>query len=275
VIGTGGYACWPIMAAAARMGIPTAVHESNSLPGLAVRRLQKKVDRIWINFDATRNLLDVKDRVVRVGNPLRSDFGALTKEDARARMGLKDGQRLILSFGGSLGSTGVTGAALDLMENLVAADESIVHIHATGKGRYESVLEDFRARGLEAHKNCRVVDYIYDMPVAMSAADLVIARAGAMTISEISLMKKASILVPSPFVADNHQYKNAKVLADAEATVLIEEKTLTDGTLREAVERLLKTPAEMKRLGENVAQFADVDANKTIWMEILQILNKA
>jgi UDP-N-acetylglucosamine--N-acetylmuramyl-(pentapeptide) pyrophosphoryl-undecaprenol N-acetylglucosamine transferase len=275
VIGTGGYACWPIMAAAVRMGIPTAVHESNSLPGLAVRRLQKKVDRIWINFDATRELLDVTDRVVRVGNPLRSDFGALGKEEARARMGLRDGQRLILSFGGSLGSSGVTGAALEVMEKLVAGNEKLVHIHSAGKGNYEEALADFRARGLSAHGNCQLVDYVYDMPVAMAAADIVIGRAGAMTISELALMKKASILIPSPYVADNHQYKNAKTLADADATILIEEKTLKEGTVYAAVERLLNSPEELDRLGSNIEQFADVDANRTVWMEILQLLGKA
>lgn len=275
VIGTGGYACWPIMAAAVRMGIPTAVHESNSLPGLAVRRLQKKVDRIWVNFDATRDLLDVKDRVVRVGNPLRSDFGALDRAEARARMGLRDGQRLILSFGGSLGSVGVTGAALDMMEKLVAENGELIHIHAAGKANYEAALEDFRARGLASHGNCRLVDYVYDMPVAMAAADIVIGRAGAMTISELALMKKASILIPSPYVADNHQYKNAKTLADADATILIEEKTLGEGCVREAVERLLNSPEEMRRLEENIVQFADADANRTIWMEILRLLDRA
>lgn len=275
VIGTGGYACWPLMAAAARMGIPTAVHESNSLPGLAVRKLQRKVDRIWVNFDATKSLLKVKDRVVRVGNPLRSDFGALGKEEARARLGLGEGQRLILSFGGSLGSSGVTGAAFDVMEKLVAGNEKMIHIHAAGKANYEAALEDFRMRGLEAHKNCRLVEYIYDMPVTMSAADLVISRAGAMTISELAQMEKASILIPSPYVADNHQYKNAKTLADAEATVLIEEKTLGEGSVREAVEALLASPEEMEALGKKIAQFADVDANRAIWMEILQLLEKA
>ena len=104
VIGTGGYACWPIMAAAARRGIPTALHESNALPGLAVRKLQEKVDRIWTNFDRTAELLRVRETVRRVGNPLRGGFGGISRSAAQEQLGLRDGERLVLCFGGSLGA---------------------------------------------------------------------------------------------------------------------------------------------------------------------------
>ncbi|MBR2020572.1 MAG: glycosyltransferase, partial [Clostridia bacterium] len=104
VIGTGGYACWPIMAAAARRGIPTAVHESNALPGLAVRQLQGRVDRIWINFSKTAELLRKKEKTVQVGNPLRNGFGGLSKAEARKRLGISEDRFFILSFGGSLGA---------------------------------------------------------------------------------------------------------------------------------------------------------------------------
>ena len=232
------------------------------------------MDRIWINFDATKDQLKVQDRVVRVGNPLRGDFGAIGKEEARARLGLRKDQRLILSFGGSLGSTGVTGAAFGVMEELVAKDDRLIHVHAAGKANYEAALEDFRARGLEPHKNCQLVEYIYDMALYMAAADIVISRAGAMTISELALMKKACIMVPSPYVADNHQYKNAKTLADANAVVLVEEKELVYGALLRETERLLKDADLRASLESNIAAFADTEANRTVWMEILQLLEK-
>jgi len=275
VIGTGGYACWPLMAAAARMKIPTAVHESNAIPGLAVKRLQKKVDRIWINFEGTRALLNTKKQIVRVGNPLRGGFGAISYEEARLRLGINAQQRLILSFGGSLGAEAVTNAVLDMMQKTVAGDQRLLHVHAAGKANYEDARARFVSMGLERYENCQLVDYIYDMPTYMAAADLVISRAGAMTLSELARLRKACILIPSPNVVDNHQYKNAKMIADADAAILIEESRLQGGELNEAARMLLGDDEALCEMQKNVAAFADVDANRVIWMEILQLLKKA
>ena len=274
VIGTGGFACWPIMAAAARRGIPTAVHESNALPGLAVRRLQKKVDRIWINFAHTADLLDEKEKTVQVGNPLRAGFGVLSAREAKAKLGLTRDRILVLSFGGSLGAEAVNRAVIRFMKEHVAHHPEILHIHAAGKRDYEESMRAFRAAGLAEHSNCILLDYIYDMPIRMAAADLVISRAGAMTLSELALMKKASILIPSPHVADNHQYLNAKTLADANAAVLVEEAALGDGALTSAAALLLRDRGERERMGNEIASFADPNANRRIWDEIQQLLKQ-
>ena len=162
VIGTGGYACWPIMAAAARRKIPTAVHESNALPGLAVRRLQGKVDRIWINFAKTKELLKQKKKTVCVGNPLRNGFGGISRTEARARLGLADGQLFLLSFGGSLGAEGVNRAIIDVMKHFCSTQEGIVHMHAAGKRDYALSRELFEKAGLDQSANCKLLDYIYD-----------------------------------------------------------------------------------------------------------------
>ncbi len=268
VIGTGGYASWPLMAAACRMGIPTAVHESNALPGLAIRRLQKKVDRIWLNFEKTRELLKVTDRVVKVGNPLRSGFSAVSYEEARRKLGVRPEQTLILSFGGSLGAEEVNRSAISLMKNVISKEPKLLHIHGAGKRDFEESQKQYREAGLEGRENCVLVDYIYDMPTYMAAADLVVSRAGAMTLSELALMKKPVILIPSPYVADNHQYKNAKTLADACAAVLVEEKELSTGELESAVKRLLTTPGEREILSREIAHFADLRVNDLIWDEI-------
>ena len=274
VIGTGGYACWPIMAAAARMGIPTALHESNAYPGLAVRRLQSKVDRIWINFPETAAAFGNSGKVVCVGNPILQDFSTVNREEARAKLGIKNGQKLILSFGGSNGAEKLNAAVIDFMRSTVAKDKNIIHLHASGKINYEDSRKLFTEAGLDKNENCILRPYIYDMPWQMVAADLVIARAGAMTLSELALMKKACVLVPSPNVAENHQYKNAKALADANAAILVEEKDLGEGGFTKAVCELLASDANLALQQKNIASFARKDACQSIWQDIVNLTNK-
>lgn len=272
VIGTGGYACWPIMAAAVRMGIPTALHESNASPGLAVRRLQRRVGRVWINFDRTRELLHPKARVLRVGNPLRQDFGRLSREDARAQLGIGEEEIFVLSFGGSLGAEDLNRAALRMMRDFSAKHTRIRHLHAAGKRDFEAVQKLFCEYGLDRVSRCRLVDYIYDMPLQMAAADLVISRAGAMTLSELAGMQKPCILVPSPYVTANHQYVNAKTLADAGAAILVEESTLVEDRLTQEAEKLLSSSSSMQSMGECIGRFADVDTAALILADIRELI---
>lgn len=274
VIGTGGYACWPIMAAAARMGIPTALHESNAHPGLAIRRLQNKVDRIWINFPETAAAFGNSSKVECVGNPILQDFSTVDRSVARAKLGICKDQKLILSFGGSNGAEKVNEAVIDLMKKIVANDKTIIHLHASGKINYEDANKLFTEAKLDKTENCILRPYIYDMPWQMAAADLVIARAGAMTLSELALMKKASVLIPSPNVAENHQYKNAKTLADANAATLVEEKELAEGRLAEAVCELLDSVARRREQETNIAKFAREDACQRIWKDIVRMTSK-
>ena len=274
VIGTGGFACWPIMAAAARMGIPTALHESNAHPGLAIRRLQNKVDRIWINFPETAVAFGNSSKVVCVGNPILADFSTVDREEARTKLGIGKDQKLILSFGGSNGAEKLNAAVIDFMKSTVANENNLIHLHASGKINYEDSIKLFNEAGLEKHSNCILRPYIYDMPLQMVAADLVIARAGAMTLSELALMKKACVLVPSPYVAENHQYKNAKALADANAATLVEEKELEEGTLTKAVCELLASNTRLSEQQKNIASFAQKDASQRIWQDILRMTSK-
>ncbi len=274
VIGTGGYACWPIMAAATRMGIPTAVHESNSIPGLAIRRLQSKVDAIWVNFPRTAEHISAKEKTAIVGNPLRREFATVSYEDARRKLGIKPNERYILSFGGSLGARGVSLAVLDLMRDYSAQMPNVRHLHATGKDDFAEIKRRFDEYELREDAGCVLTDYIYDMPLQMAAADLVISRAGAMTLSELARMKKCAILIPSPNVAENHQYHNAKEFADASAAVLVEEKALADGRLTDAVRALLSDDGRMKKMQDAVATFAPDDPNRIIWERIVALTKK-
>ncbi|MBQ9805428.1 MAG: UDP-N-acetylglucosamine--N-acetylmuramyl-(pentapeptide) pyrophosphoryl-undecaprenol N-acetylglucosamine transferase [Clostridia bacterium] len=274
VIGTGGYASWPIMKAAADRGIPTAIHESNAIPGMTVKRLQKHVDMIWTNFEATANDLKTQDKVHRVGNPLRAQFDHCTAEQAKKELGFSADQRLLLSFGGSMGASTVNSAVLELMKEFSAKNPNVIHVHATGKRDFESTRARFCELGLDAYSNCRIVDYIYQMPLYMSASDAVISRAGAMTVSELAHQQKPAILIPSPFVADNHQFKNAKALADRNAAILVEEKDLSSNALTDAVERLFQDTALCETLKRNIAEFSDPDVGRHIWKDIQALLEK-
>jgi len=274
VIGTGGFASWPIMKAAALRGIPTAVHESNAIPGMTVKKLQKCVDRIWTNFEVTASYLKPSQKIHRVGNPLRAQFGSCSAEAAKQELGIKPGQQLLLSFGGSLGAEAVNRAVLELMQKLSANHPEVVHVHATGKRDYEECRRQFCTAGLEQSPNCHLVDYIYQMPLYMTAADVVISRAGAMTISELAHLQKPAILIPSPNVVDDHQLKNAHALADVNAAVLVEEKDFANGALTVAVENLLFDRAKQSEIRQNIAGFSDPDVGKHIWNDIQELLRK-
>lgn len=274
VIGTGGYACWPVLKAASALGVPTAVHESNAIPGLAIRKLQGCVDRIFVNFRQTEKYIDAKEKVMYVGNPLRTGFENITYEKAREELRIKKNQKIVLSFGGSLGAHKINEAVFNFMNSYAKEHQNVLIFHATGNYDFKEFSEKFRDMGLEKYPNLRLMEYIHDMPLRMSAADVVICRAGAMTISELAMMKKACIMIPSPNVVDDHQYKNAKVLADAGAAVLLEEAYMNDEIFFEAVEELIKDNAKRRSLCENIAQFANADANRLIFDEISKLAVK-
>ena len=275
VIGTGGYVSWPILVAASKEGIPTLVHESNVYPGLAVRKLQKHVDKVLLNFEETKKYLKVADEedLVCVGNPLRNGFKTVKKEAARKKLGIPLDAKVLLSYGGSRGAGKINQTVLGLMKEYDAKKTDVVHIHATGDIGREEFNKEFLSLGLDMLGNVEVHEYINDMPTVMAAADLVICRAGAMTLSEIAMMKKAAIFIPSPNVVDNHQYKNAKMLADKNSAVVIEEKDLSVELLCRTVSRLLENDSEREQMSANVGQFAVEDANKRIYDEMIELVS--
>lgn len=280
VVGTGGYVSWPVVKAAADMGIPTALHESNAIAGVAVKMLQKYVDRIYLNFEKTGETLTCdKSKLMKVGNPVMGGFSSLTREEARAKLGIPDKYKyIILSYAGSMGAEKVNDAVLCLMREFTAKHPEVYHIHATGSIELELCTSQFKEMGLDKCENIELCEYIYDMPVKMAAADLTINRAGAMTISELAITGKAAIFIPSPNVAENHQYKNAKVLADAGAAGLYEEKDLTDGAkpLIAEVEKLLSDEGEAIRneMQEKIGQFAVPESNKLIYQDLCELVKK-
>ncbi len=275
VIGTGGYVCWPLLKAAASLGIPTAIHESNAIPGVAVRMLAKYVDRIYVNFDATADALGevYRDKVVKVGNPIKAEFSTLDYNKARDTLGITGKYNgFLLSYGGSMGAEKVNDEMLDFMRDYSKSHPELLHIHATGAIEYEAAMAKAKEYGLLDTENLRIQEYIYDMPTLMAAADVVVSRAGAMTLSELAALKKCCVLIPSPHVADNHQYKNAKVLADAGAALLFEEKELTPGILYSALSELVAVKEKRNEMSERIQKFALPDANKSIYLDLMNMI---
>ena len=274
VIGTGGYVCWPALKVAAKMGIPTMAHESNARPGLAIKQLQGGLDKILVNFKDTGKYVKNQGKVVHVGNPIRGGFGGIDYSAAREKLGIKNDEKYVLAFGGSLGALRINEMMLDYMGNSASHNEKVICHLATGRYYYKDFSNRFTEAGLNEYKNLSMMEYIHDMHVRMSAADVIVCRAGAMTISELAMMKKACVIIPSPNVVDNHQYKNAKVLADHNATVLLEEKNLTVDSFADAINSLIEDQSKREELSKNIVEFANTDANKLIYDEIIGLIKK-
>lgn len=236
VIGTGGYASYPMVRTASKAKIPTMIHESNLVPGLTTKMLTPYASRVLVGFEACRTEYPEPGAVVVTGTPVRGDFFTLTKQEAKKALGLDENRRLIVSFWGSLGATGMNAQMAQMMA-LEAAHQPFDHIHATGQAGYEGFDIQLKTLGvsLERTPALQVKPYIHNMATVMAAADLVICRAGASTLSELAALGLPAILVPSPYVTNNHQEKNARALeAGGGAVVITEEKSTAQGLFQVA-----------------------------------------
>ena len=272
VIGTGGYVCYPLIRAAAALGVPTALHESNVQPGMAVRMLADKTDLLFLNFEQSRQYLKHPEKAMCVGNPLRFSPGQLTKAQARTKLGIPQDVLYLLSLGGSMGAEQVNFCMLDVMEQYSAKQPDVFHLHGTGSIEWDVCKKLFAQKGLNHSKNLVLCEYIDDMPIHLAAADLVINRAGSITLSELALCGKPSILIPSPNVTDNHQFRNACVLRDAGAAIVIEEKDLHAKTLAAEIDRLLRNPKQLQKMAESAASLAVPDAAEKIYFALTRLL---
>ncbi|MBR7117345.1 MAG: undecaprenyldiphospho-muramoylpentapeptide beta-N-acetylglucosaminyltransferase [Clostridia bacterium] len=245
VIGTGGYVSWPVLRAGIKHKLPTLIHESNAYPGLVTRMLAKHVSAVMLGFDSARTHLPGGSNAVTVGNPVRDGFGSIKKREARKRLGIKDSETLILSFGGSLGSERMNSVILELISK-GACGATVVH--ATGKRYFEAIKRTHPE--LVRDRGSRIMPYISDMPLWLSAADLAITRSGAITLAELCEAGIPSILIPSPNVSDDHQYKNALAMSEMGASLVIKESELGEERLRSEIERLLKDKTALIHMGK-------------------------
>ena len=263
VVGFGGYVSGPVLRMAAKLGIPTAIHEQNAYPGVTNKALAKRVDRVMLTVQAAEKYLKPKHPCVLTGLPVRGEIVEADRDFARAELGL-DARPMVLSMGGSLGARAVNEAVVELIA-AKAADADCYFNHAYGQyGKW--VPDKLREKGVDpdALENVTVREYITDMDRCLAAADLVICRAGASSLSEFEAVGRASILIPSPNVAENHQFHNAMALVRNDAAVIIEEKDLTGERLTEEVNALLRDPERLRTLGENAKKMAIPDTVERI-----------
>lgn len=264
VVGFGGYVSGPVVRMAAKLGIHTAIHEQNAYPGITNKALAKEVDKVMLTTENAEKYLEPKNPPVITGLPVRGEMLKADRAVSRAELGVRDNQKLILSMGGSLGAEAINNAMVDL----IAANhtnKNLYFLHAMGQfGLW--VPDKLKEKGVDPDKaeNVEIREYINDMARCMSAADIVICRAGASSLSEIEALGKASILIPSPNVAENHQYHNAMALVEKDAAVLIEEKNLTAESLEEVFSSLINDEEKIKTLAENAKKLAITDAKEKI-----------
>lgn len=262
VIGTGGYVCYPVLRAAAARGITTVLHESNARAGKAARALAPHTDLVLIRSRAAERDLAKAKRIVVSGNPLRRAFYTLNRDEARRKLGLKKSELYLVVFGGSLGAAKLNQATEEAVPRLLCKYSSLTILHATGRNRGERAITDGRYRRRE---------YIDDMPLHLFASDLVVCRAGAMTLSEIAAAGVPAILIPYPAAAGDHQTKNAKEYQDENAAVLLPDDRLTADSLAAAASELLSDPKKREQMGAAVRGFCVPDCEKTILTEILSL----
>jgi UDP-N-acetylglucosamine--N-acetylmuramyl-(pentapeptide) pyrophosphoryl-undecaprenol N-acetylglucosamine transferase len=250
VIGVGGYASGPVVLTARLLGIPTAIAEQNALPGLTNRILGRMVNRIFVSFAQTEQCFRA-DKVVVSGNPIRQRFFAEMKRPERQNRPFT-----ILVFGGSQGAHAINRAVLEALDDMEPLRDHLQIIHQTGSKDRDAVAKAYEAKGVTAE----VLPFIMDMAAAYQRADLLICRAGATSIAEITAAGKAAILIPFPFAVEDHQTKNAEVLVQAGAAEMIPEKELTGARLAAAIKRYYESPACIREMESRSAGLGSVRA---------------
>ena len=266
IVGTGGYASFPALYAGSKLGIPTCVHESNAVPGVTTKMVAKRASRVLVAFEESVGYYNDPAKVEVVGMPLQQGFIYADKKSARQQLGLGQEDFVVLSAFGSLGAKHMNEMVAELMCMEKEAGYPFHHIHATGGFGWEWMPELLRKDGLDL-PHIPAIDmreYIYDMPLEMAAADVVISRSGAATCNEIAASGTPSILIPSPNVTNNHQERNARVLSDKDAAVTILEKDCTAEKVMAEIQSLLADKERRENMSKTLRSMVRLDSTQRI-----------
>ena len=275
IVGAGGYICGPVVWAAKKEKIPVVLHESNAFPGKAVKFLAKKADTVLISFEEARSRISSAKNIVVTGTPVKIEKKQYTIEQRKIILnngGLNENLPTILIFGGSQGAQKINEVVIGILENKLNRDYQI--IWATGPKQYNVIKEQMDQKNLNIKnvQNAKILPYIYNMEEVMNVANVIVARSGAMTITEISNLGKPSILVPLPNVSQDHQLYNAKVLADAGAAKIILNNELTKENLNKEIEDIIKNPEQMRIMEEKAQTKSVKNVQENIYKEISKVI---
>ena len=277
VVGAGGYICGPVVWAAKKERIPVVLHESNAFPGKAVKMLSKKADTVLISFEETRSRLPHAKNIVFTGTPVKikkQNYSQEQKSKILKELELKENKPIILIFGGSQGAQKINEAVVGIIENKLNKDYQI--IWATGPKQYDIVKEELSKKliNIEKIEDAKILPYIYNMEEIMNISDVIVARSGAMTITEISNLAKPSILIPLPNVSQNHQLHNAEVLEKIGAAKIILNNELRKDNLNSEILEIIKNPDEMRKMGEKSFTKSVKNVQEKIYKEIKKVSKK-
>ncbi len=266
VIGVGGYITAPVISTAKKLGYKTFIHEQNSIPGLSNRHLEKFSDKIAISFESSKIYFKEQSKIVYTGNPCGEDALQAKKIDKK-ELGLTPSKKLVLIVMGSLGSSKINDIITTMLPMFNERDYEILFV--TGKDYYEKITDK-----VKAPNNVKIVPYIDNMTRVMKATDLMVSRAGASTMSEIMSLEVPTIFIPSPYVTDNHQYKNANDLVKKGAAILIEEENLKGDILVRTIDELFRNKLKYNKLKDNLKGIGIKGSSEKIYKVLKELVEE-
>ncbi|WMJ76726.1 MULTISPECIES: undecaprenyldiphospho-muramoylpentapeptide beta-N-acetylglucosaminyltransferase [unclassified Sedimentibacter] len=274
VVGTGGYVCGPVVLAASLKKIPTMIHEQNVFPGITNKILSKIVDVVAISFDEAEKYFpeDAVKKLVLVGNPVRKDILTADRKKSRIKLNLSTDTILIYSFGGSGGQPSLNKAIIDVIKKY-NKKRGIRIIHVTGKNHYSDFMDQINEDNIDIGDNIEILDYMYDAATALSASDIVIGSAGAITIAEITVTGVPAVLIPKMYTAENHQEYNARALEKVGAAKVILEKNLNGSELIKAIEEIIENKSVLRTMSLNSKKMGNTDVENKIYESMLKLIN--
>ena len=269
VIGTGGYVCGPVLYMAAKKGIPTLIHESNAFPGITNRLLEKYVNYVAISFKDAEKYFKNKKKLVLTGNPVRDELLKSERDNVVSDLGIVEGKPVIVAMGGSRGARKINETIADMLNNYFKGEFNL--IFATGEAQFDDINRTIKVDD-KYNDMVKVVPYIYNVDQVYVASDLMICRAGAITISELQVMGIPSILIPSPYVTANHQEHNARSLEKDGGAVVILENELNADLLYKQICSLISNKDVLKKMAKNASKNSVTDSVEKIYHLIKEII---
>ena len=271
VISTGSYTSVPVVMAAKKYGVPVYIHEQNGFAGISNKMMAKYANVVFLGFEAARKFFDKRKKIVYSGNPVRAEFENRDKHKDREKLDIHQEDFVITVFGGSLGSDMTNDIGKQIAKKFAGKSKCTL-IWGTGSDYYESIIKEMQDLALA--DNVRIKEFIKDMPTVISASDLVISRSGALTVAEVSMVGRAAIFIPSPNVTEDHQYYNAKALADAGGAFIVREDENTLNNVMNIIDDLEKNMETLTVMEKSSRKVAPTDATEIIYNTIIEDLKE-